>query len=37
MHIDMMKYGYMEPQNLGLVPMVVEQSGRDVFDLSLPG
>ena len=28
MHIDMMKYGYMEPQNLGLVPMVVEQSGR---------
>lgn len=28
MHIDMMKYGYTEPQNLGLVPMVVEQSGR---------
>lgn len=28
MQIDMMKQGYMEPQNLGLVPMVVEQSGR---------
>ena len=28
MQIDMMKHGYMEPQNLGLVPMVVEQSGR---------
>ena len=28
MHIEMMKHGYTEPQNLGLVPMVVEQSGR---------
>lgn len=28
MQIDMMKHGYMEPRNLGLVPMVVEQSGR---------
>lgn len=28
MQIDMMKHGYTEPQNLGLVPMVVEQSGR---------
>ena len=28
MQIDMMKQGYIEPQGLGLVPMVVEQSGR---------
>lgn len=28
MQIDMMKQGYIEPQSLGLVPMVVEQSGR---------
>jgi len=28
MRIDMMKQGYIEPQGLGLVPMVVEQSGR---------
>ncbi len=28
MRIDMMKDGYTEPQGLGLVPMVVEQSGR---------
>lgn len=28
MQIEMMKHGYMEPRNLGLVPMVVEQSGR---------
>ena len=28
MRIDMMKDGYTEPQDLGLVPMVVEQSGR---------
>ena len=28
MQIDMMKQGYSEPQGLGLVPMVVEQSGR---------
>lgn len=28
MQIDMMEQGYIEPQGLGLVPMVVEQSGR---------
>ena len=28
MRINMMKQGYIEPQGLGLVPMVVEQSGR---------
>ena len=28
MQIDMLKHGYIAPQNLGLVPMVVEQSGR---------
>jgi len=28
MQIEMMKQGYTEPQGLGLVPMVVEQSGR---------
>ena len=28
MQIDMMKQVYIEPQGLGLVPMVVEQSGR---------
>jgi len=28
MQIDMMRQGYIEPQGLGLVPMVVEQSGR---------
>lgn len=28
MHMDMMKQDYDQPQNLGLVPMVVEQSGR---------
>lgn len=28
MHMDMMKQDYNQPQNLGLVPMVVEQSGR---------
>lgn len=28
MQIDLMKQGYIEPQGLGLVPMVVEQSGR---------
>ena len=28
MRNDMMKQGYIEPQGLGLVPMVVEQSGR---------
>ena len=28
MHTEMMRHGYTEPQGLGLVPMVVEQSGR---------
>ena len=28
MHIEMMRHDYTEPQGLGLVPMVVEQSGR---------
>ena len=28
MHTEMMRNGYTEPQGLGLVPMVVEQSGR---------
>ncbi len=28
MHIEMMRQDYTEPQGLGLVPMVVEQSGR---------
>ena len=28
MYLDMMKQDYDQPQNLGLVPMVVEQSGR---------
>ena len=28
MHTEMMRHSYTEPQGLGLVPMVVEQSGR---------